>query len=90
MNFLFLLFALFLITGCQQQEKPRQYTEVVTHAPQSQAMQVADQKPPDNPHAGIDMGANITPEARANLRKMLAEGQDPHAGLNISNKAKPE
>lgn len=74
---------LLLLTGCDQQEKPRQYAQLVTPPHQQQVPAVMDQKAPDNPHAGLDM-ANITPEARAQLQKMLAEGQDPHAGIDMA------
>lgn len=84
MNSLFFLLSLILITGCQQQEKPRQYTEVAPQVSQAQTTPVVEQKPPDIPHAGIDMASNITPDASANLQQMLAEGQDPHAGIDMS------
>ncbi|MDE2008674.1 MAG: hypothetical protein KGJ09_01190 [Candidatus Omnitrophica bacterium] len=90
MNFLVFVLGLFLLAGCGTGAKPRQYTELATQTPQAPQEQMADaatQAPQgaSNPHAGIDMSANITPDARANLQKMLAQGQDPHAGINMSD-----
>ncbi|MDE2027482.1 MAG: hypothetical protein KGK03_00165 [Candidatus Omnitrophica bacterium] len=84
MNFLVLSLAILLLTGCSGQQQPRHYTEVVSQTPQARTVPAPVQKPADNPHAGLNMGANLTPDARANLQKMMAEGQDPHSGIDMS------
>ncbi len=82
MNYIFFLISLILITGCEQQEKPRQYAETVSEVPvimpQTEGQRV------DNPHAGIDLASKITPDAKVNLQKMIAEGHDPHAGMDMA------
>lgn len=83
MRFSLIILTAALLGGCGDQEKPRQYTEVVRQAPAAAVQPAMSQKGPDNPHASLNMGA-VTPEARTALQKMLAEGQDPHAGIDMS------
>lgn len=81
MKNLLLILLIVLVTGCEQNQKPRQYTQVETPTtPRAEA--------PADPQIELkSMGKNITPEAHKKLEEMIAAGQDPHVGLNFSGMA---
>jgi hypothetical protein len=79
MRLLLIITALSLFAGCGDQDRPRQYTEVVSPTPAAPG-----QKLPNNPPAGIDINADNSSSLSWALPKGWKQGADK-GGMRLAS-----